>query len=157
MTRRWGIVLSNAAGTPIYEQIKSQLKTAILAGDLGEGEQLPSIRGLAKDLRVSVITTTRAYSDLAAEGFIANVQGKGSFVLPRDSALVREHVLREIEEHLDAAAAASALADIGPPELHAMLDAALVGDPLSDPPSNLPANPPGDPAAAPSRKEHPDA
>lgn len=125
------IVLSNAAGVPIYEQIKGQIKTAILSGDVADGEQLPSIRGLARDLRVSVITTTRAYGDLAAEGFVANVQGKGSFVLPRDSALVREHVLRDVEEHLDAAVAAAALADLGADQLHTMLDLALAPEPLA--------------------------
>ena len=82
---------------------------------------LPSIRALARDLRVSVITTTRAYSDLVAEGFLANVPGKGYFVLPRDSELVREQVLREVEEHLDRAVERARLAQLSDEELHTML------------------------------------
>lgn len=90
------VVLSNTAGVPIYEQIAQQVRDAILTGQVEADEMLPSIRALARDLRVSVITTTRAYSDLVAEGFLANVPGKGYFVLPRDSELVREQVLREL-------------------------------------------------------------
>lgn len=90
-----------------------------------EGEALPSIRGLARDLRVSVITTTRAYSDLAVVGFVANVPGKGSYVLPRDSELVREQVLREIEELFSQAARRAALADLGREDLHTILDTTL--------------------------------
>ncbi|WP_226913230.1 GntR family transcriptional regulator [Gephyromycinifex aptenodytis] len=131
MTGELKIALSNATGVPIYEQIKDQIKTAIMAGTLTEGEQLPSIRSLARDLRVSVITTSRAFSDLAAEGFVANVQGKGSFVLARDSDLVREHVLREVEEHLEAAARAANLAKVSVAELHTMLDAVLSEDPIN--------------------------
>ena len=88
--------LSNTAGVPIYEQIAQQVRDAILTGQVEADEMLPSIRALARDLRVSVITTTRAYSDLVAEGFLANVPGKGYFVLPRDSELVRGQVLREV-------------------------------------------------------------
>lgn len=116
------IVLSNAAGTPIYEQIEEQIKAAILSGELSEGEALPSIRGLARDLRVSVITTTRAYGELAADGFIVNVPGKGSYVQPRDSDLVREQVLREIESHLAQAARHAQLVGLDREELHVILD-----------------------------------
>ena len=91
------VVLSNTAGIPIYEQIKRQIKEAILTDRVAVDERHPSIRVLARDLRVSVITTTRAYSDLTAEGFVANVPGKGYFVLPRDAGLVHEQVLREVE------------------------------------------------------------
>lgn len=119
------IVLSNTSGVPIYEQIKVQLKAAILRGDVAEGDALPSIRGLARDLQVSVITTTRAYSDLAAEGFVTNVPGKGSYVLPRDSALVREQVLREVEVHFAAGIRKSRICDLTPAELHEMLDVLL--------------------------------
>ena len=97
------IIIRNTAGEPIYEQIKVQIKAAIFTGDLTEGEALPSIRQLAKDLKISVITTTRAYNDLEQEGFVASVQGKGFFVLPQDSALLREQTLRTVEEHLTAA------------------------------------------------------
>ena len=115
------VVLSNPAGVPIYEQIAQQVRDAILTGQVEADEMLPSIRALARDLRVSVITTTRAYSDLVAEGFLANVPGKGYFVLPRDSELVREQVLREVEEHLDRAVERARLAQLSDEELHTML------------------------------------
>ena len=115
------VVLSNTAGVPIYEQIAQQVRDAILTGQLEADEMLPSIRALARDLRVSVITTTRAYSDLVAEGFLANVPGKGYFVLPRDSELVREQVLREVEEHLDRAVERARLPQLSDEELHTML------------------------------------
>ena len=119
------IVLSNVSGRPIYEQITEQIRVAILAGELAEGEKLPSIRGLAADLRVSVITTTRAYSELAAEGFIANVQGKGSYVLARDTELVREHTLGEVERHLSAALEAARAGGLSVTDVRASLDALL--------------------------------
>ncbi|MDO5498951.1 MAG: GntR family transcriptional regulator [Propionibacteriaceae bacterium] len=122
------VVLSNTSGVPIYEQIKRQLKAAILRGDLAEGEVLPSIRVLARDLQVSVITTTRAYADLAAEGFVTNVPGKGSYVLPRDSALIREQVLRDVEQHFADGVHAGRLADLTPVELHQVLDMLIQED-----------------------------
>ena len=122
---RGDIVLSKTSGVPIYEQVKEQLKAAILRGDAEEGEALPSIRGLARDLGVSVITTTRAYSDLAAEGFVTNVPGKGSYVLPRNAELVRERVLLEVSEHFADAVAKARLVDLTPAELHAALDTVI--------------------------------
>jgi GntR family transcriptional regulator len=122
------IVVSNKAGIPIYQQIEDQIKTAILAGDLVEGTLLPSIRQLAKDLQISVITTTRAYHDLEEQGFVNNVQGKGSYVLGQDSALVQEHALREIEEHLGDALAAARLAKIPVQDLHTMLDTLIAAE-----------------------------
>lgn len=119
------IVLSNLSGIPIYEQIKTQLKAAILRGDVEEGEALPSIRGLARDLQVSVITTTRAYSDLAAEGFVTNVPGKGSYVLPRDSALVREQIVREVETAFLGGVRQARLVGLTDGELHELLDSLL--------------------------------
>ena len=119
------VVLSNTAGVPIYEQIAQQVRDAILTGQVEADEMLPSIRALARDLRVSVITTTRAYSDLVAEGFLANVPGKGYFVLPRDSELVREQVLREVEEHLDRAVERARLAQLSDEELHTMLQTTI--------------------------------
>ena len=115
------VVLSNTAGVPIYEQIAQQVRDAILTGQVEADEMLPSIRALARDLRVSVITTTRAYSDLVTDGFLANVPGTGYFVLPRDSELVREQVLREVEEHLDRAVERARLAQLSDEELHTML------------------------------------
>lgn len=91
------IILSNASNRPIYEQITDQIKSAILSGELAEGEQLPSIRGLANSLRVSVITTKRAYTDLEDAGFIETVQGKGSFVAGGNTELIKEQKLCEIE------------------------------------------------------------
>lgn len=103
------IVISNHSGTPIYEQIKDQIQEAILAGELKPDAMLPSIRQLARDLKISVITTTRAYNDLEEEGFIVSVQGKGSFVLPQSKEMVRENALRKVEKGLwDAIVAAKA-------------------------------------------------
>lgn len=126
------IVISNASGRPIYEQIAGQIRAAIMAGELAEGERLPSIRALARDLRVSVITTTRAYADLAAEGFVTNVQGKGSYVLARDAELVREHVLGEVERHLSAAIDAARAGRLSDAEIRASVEALLTADEGSD-------------------------
>ena len=96
------IIISNSSGQPIYEQICRQIKGAVAAGKLKPGEPLPSIRNLARDLRISVITTKRAYEELERDGFICTVAGKGSFVAQQDAELARESSLREIEEHLSA-------------------------------------------------------
>jgi GntR family transcriptional regulator len=119
------IVISNASGKPIYEQIEEQIKEAILSGDLAEGDTLPSIRQLARDLKISVITTTRAYSDLELQGFIAVMQGKGCFVLRKDNELVREQLLRRIEEHFSAAINAARVAKLPRGELKKMLEVLL--------------------------------
>ncbi len=94
------IIISNASGQPIYEQICRQIKGAIAAGKLEPGEALPSIRVLARELRISVITTKRAYEELERDGFIHTVAGKGCFVAEQNLELRRESGLREIEEHL---------------------------------------------------------
>jgi len=111
------IILSNRSGIPIYEQIKEQIKAAIFSGALQEDDLLPSIRQLARDLKISVITTTRAYSDLEQEGFIVNVQGKGCFVLPRNTELARENALHKMENGLSAAIAAAKAEGIGREEI----------------------------------------
>ena len=98
------LIIRNTTNQPIYEQISSQIKAQIIAGKLSPGEALPSIRSLAKDLRISVITTKRAYDELEAEGFLYTVAGKGCFVAEKNLQLVREGRLRELEEHLAAAA-----------------------------------------------------
>ena len=90
------LIISNASSKPIYEQITGQIKAMILSGELAEGEQLPSIRALANSLRVSAITTKRAYADLEADGFIETVQGKGSFVAGGNAELIREEQLRQV-------------------------------------------------------------
>ena len=92
------IVISNAVSEPIYEQIFSQVKNAIISGQVSEGEALPSIRTLAKDLRISVITTKRAYDELERAGYIHTVAGKGSFVAETNSEVIREEHLQQIEE-----------------------------------------------------------
>lgn len=94
------IKLSNASDKPIYEQITEQMKQAILSGSLLSGDALPSIRMLAKELKISVMTTKRAYSDLERDGFIETVAGKGSFVAERNQDFLREELIRQIEEHL---------------------------------------------------------
>ena len=101
------VIVSNRSGIPIYEQIKEQIKAAIFSEELREDDLLPSIRQLARDLKISVITTTRAYSDLEQEGFIATVQGKGCFVLPRNTELARENAMHKMENGLSAAIAAA--------------------------------------------------
>jgi len=115
------VLIKNTAGIPIYEQIKEQIKKAIYEGELKEGEALPSIRQLAKDLSISVITTTRAYNDLEQEGFLTSVQGKGFYVLPQDSQLLREQSLRELEEHLEAAMEAAKKAGLTRGELEELI------------------------------------
>lgn len=119
------IVLSNTSGKSIYEQIEEQIREAILSDKLREGDLLPSIRQLAKDLRISVITTTRAYADLEQEGFIAIMQGKGCYVLPKNNELIREQLLRRVEEGLACAVSAGRTARLTREELIRMLDMAL--------------------------------
>jgi Predicted transcriptional regulators len=115
------ILISNSSKEPIYEQIKRQIKESVLRGELKEGDLLPSIRQLAKDLRISVITTKRAYDDLEKEGYIATVVGKGSFVAGQNKELLREMRLRWIEEKLAEVVAESKALNVTLPELAEML------------------------------------
>ena len=94
------LLINNKSGIPIYEQIYKQIKSQIISDEIGEDEALPSIRSLAKDLRISVITTKRAYDELEKDGFIYTVAGKGCFVSPKNVELLRENNLKLIEEHL---------------------------------------------------------
>ena len=94
------LYIDNRSGAPIYDQIYSQIKDAILSGQVTEGEALPSIRVLGKDLRISVITTKRAYDELESEGFIYTLPGKGCFVAERSTELLREENLKKIEGHM---------------------------------------------------------
>lgn len=94
------LYIDNRSGAPIYDQIYSQIKDAILSGQVTEGEALPSIRALAKNLRISVITTKRAYDELESEGFIYTLPGKGCFVAERSTELLREENLKKIEGHM---------------------------------------------------------
>ncbi len=94
------IFLDNKSGSPIYDQIYTQIKNLIISGELHENEPLPSIRNLAKDLRISVVTTKRAYDELEKEGFIYTLPAKGCFVAPKNTELLREENLKKIEEYL---------------------------------------------------------
>lgn len=93
-------IISNSIGEPIYEQIKKAIKQAIYSNELKEGEILPSVRVMANDLKISFLTVKKAYDDLEIEGFIKTVQGKGSYVLPKNLDLLREEKLKEIESHV---------------------------------------------------------
>ena len=116
------IHIKNSSDDPIYLQIKNQIKFAILNGELGADEPLPSIRVLAKELRVSVITTKRAYDELEKDGFIHSVQGKGSFVAPQNQELVRERLLRKIEDNLTAVLDYAKILGLSREDLISMLD-----------------------------------
>ncbi len=111
------IIIRNSGDTPIYEQIVTQVKNAIVAGELREGEALPSMRLLAKELRISLITTKRAYEELEREGFLYTMTGKGSFVAARNWDLLREEQRKRMEEHLHAAIQAARLGGVDRQEL----------------------------------------
>ena len=116
------ILIDNKSGVPIYDQIFTQIKGHILSGELKQDEALPSIRGLAKDLRISVITTKRAYEELERAGFIYTVPGKGSFVAAKNQELLREEHLKKIEEHMTAIADLARGAGLGRGEVLEMWD-----------------------------------
>ena len=115
------LIISNISGIPIYEQIKQQVKSAIMSGDLQEDEALPSLRTLAKDLKISVLTVTKAYTELEEEGFVKNIQGRGCYVLGRGSELLKEQLLCKIENSLSEAIDAARVADLSEEELHHLL------------------------------------
>lgn len=120
--------LMQNSGVPIYQQIADSFKTDILAGRYEQGEFLPSIRGLAKDLKISVITTMKAYEQLADEGLITAAQGKGFYVNAQDSEMIKEQHLRKVEESLTDSIAAAEVAGISNDELKGMLEALLEVD-----------------------------
>ena len=95
------ILIDNKSGAPIYDQIYTQIKQQIISGALPEHTMLPSIRGLAKDLRISFITTKRAYDELEKDGFLYTIQGKGCYVAPKNVELLREEYLKKIEDHIE--------------------------------------------------------
>ncbi|NLG25037.1 MAG: GntR family transcriptional regulator [Clostridiales bacterium] len=121
------VIIRNASDQPIYEQIYSQIKGAILAGELAPGEALPSIRALAKDLRISVITTKRAYDELERDGFIHTVAAKGCYVAEQNTQLIREEHLRQIEGHMREILRLAPMCGLGDGELMEMYRA-LRGD-----------------------------
>lgn len=116
------LYISNSGQEPIYAQITRQIKAKILNGELQQGDALPSIRLLAKELRISVITTKRAYEDLEADGFITTMPGRGSFVAPQTPALHREESLKQVEEHLQHAIDAARRGGITKDEVRETLD-----------------------------------
>ena len=117
-------ILQNS-GVPIYQQISDQFKSDILAGKLKQGEYLPSIRGLAKELKISVITTMKAYEQLEAEGLVTAVQGKGFYVNAQDSEMLKEQHMRRVEECLTEAIQAAQIAGMTEQELKYTLDTLL--------------------------------
>lgn len=121
------IQINNSSDDPIYLQIKNQIKTQIISGDLKVGEQLPSIRFLAKELRVSMLTAKRAFDELELDGFIHSVQGKGNFVAAQNKELIREEYLKKIEEKLQEIVEFSEIARITNDELVQMLKSYVEG------------------------------
>lgn len=126
--RSMDILISNADARPIYEQIASQIKSLIMTGALQAGDALPSMRLLAKELRISVITTKRAYEELEQEGFLETVTGKGSFVAARNTALIRESQLHLAQEHLEKAVSVAKSGGISLPELTEILKLLYEGE-----------------------------
>lgn len=116
------IIISNQSGVPIYEQIKEQIKASILTGELSENAALPSLRQLARDLQVSLVTTTRAYSELELEGFVQTMPGKGVYVKKINAAFVRDKYLKETEEALATAVQRGKLAGLSADDLHEILN-----------------------------------
>ena len=119
------ILIDNKSGTPIYDQIYTQIKQQIIAGNLKEHEMLPSIRGLAKDLRISFVTTKRAYEELEKDGFLYTIPAKGCFVAPKNVELLREENLKKIEDHMEAIVQLAASCNLKDEELLAMFKFSL--------------------------------
>ena len=116
------LIISSVSGEPIYEQIKNQIRSAVMSGELEAGEALPSLRKLAKELRVSVLTVTRAYNELADEGVVQNLQCKGTFVMDKGNELMRRQLGTQVRENLAEAIRAAKAADIALSELDRMLE-----------------------------------
>ena len=116
------LVISNVSGIPIYTQIKQQITAEILSGQLSDGEMLPSLRQLSKELKISVLTTTRAYAELEQEGFIMTAQGKGCFVVPKGSQKVKEQLRQKTKQALLNAVQLAQRAELTKDELIKMLD-----------------------------------
>nr|WP_217625206.1 GntR family transcriptional regulator [Bifidobacterium felsineum] len=115
------MIISSVSGEPIYEQIKNQIRASVLNGELQAGEALPSLRKLAKELRISVLTVTRAYNELADEGVVQNIQGKGTFVMDKGNELMRNQLESQARESLAEAVRAAKAADIPLADLETML------------------------------------
>lgn len=111
------IIISNNSSVPIYEQIKNAIKNAIISNELKEEEMLPSVRNLANDLKISFLTVKKAYDELEAEGFIKTVQGKGSFVAPKNLEIIKEEKLKEIQDYMEKIYNISKIANISEDEI----------------------------------------
>lgn len=111
------IIITNSSGLPIFEQIENSIKEAIFSNTLKEGEMLPSVRSLANDLKISFLTVKRAYDELEKEGFIKTIQGKGSFVSPKNLDLIKEEKLKEIQDYIEKAYEISKLSNISKDEV----------------------------------------
>jgi len=122
------IIIRNSSDQPIYDQIYSQIKNQIISGKLKEGEALPSIRSLAKDLRISVITTKRAYDELERDGFIYTVPAKGCFVAEKNFELIREENLKKIEDYMQKISELAALCNVSNTELMEMFKIIIKGE-----------------------------
>ena len=119
------LLIDNKSGAPIYDQIYSQIKGQIISGRLEENEMLPSIRGLAKDLKISFITTKRAYDELEKEGFIYTIPAKGCYVAPKNVELIREENLKKIEEHIEEIAKLAATCNLSRDDVIDMINFGL--------------------------------
>ena len=116
------IIISNSSNIPIYEQIKEQIKNKVVSNELKTGELLPSIRNLAKDLRISVITTKNAYEELEREGYVETIPGKGTYVAHKNLQLIREEQLQKVENLIDTAVSIAKISNIAKNEIQNMID-----------------------------------
>ena len=122
------IILSNSSGIPIFEQIEKAIKEAIFSNELKEEEMLPSVRNLANELKISFLTVKRAYDELEQEGFIKTVQGKGSFVAPKNLELIKEEKLKEIQDYIEKVYDISKIANISEDEVKELFKMIFEGD-----------------------------
>lgn len=122
------IIISNNSSTPIYEQIKTAIKQAIFSNELKEEDILPSVRNLANGLKISFLTVKRAYDELEEEGFIKSVQGKGSFVAPKNLELIKEEKLKEIQDHIEKIYDISKIANVSEEEIKELFKMIFEGD-----------------------------
>lgn len=116
------IIISNSSNVPLYEQVKEQIKNKIVSNELKAGELLPSIRSLAKDLRISVITTKSAYDELEREGYVETIQGKGTYVANKNTELIKEEQLQKVENLIETAVSIAKISNISKKEIKEMLD-----------------------------------
>ena len=128
------LIISSLSGQPIYRQLEDQIRSAILTGDLKAGEGLPSLRHLSRELRVSVLTVTRAYTELAQEGLVENIQGKGTFVTDSGDKVMRQHLEDRVQSLLGEAVDTARRAGIEPDRIRGLLDG-LLGNRVSAPAS----------------------